>query len=507
MSKTKTAAATKETKPRKTSKKAATAEASPEVNNAKMKVLYAVSEVAPFMSTGGMGQVVGSLPTALKRVDSQIDVRVISPLYRQVRNQFGSSMKFIGSIYVPVSWRNQYCGVFSAERDGVTYYFLDNLFYYDREKPYGYLDDGERFAFLCAASLSVLELIDFIPDIIHAHDWQSALVPIYLKTLFHGRYPSIRSVFTIHNIEYQGPYGMDTLHDVFGLDDFNRGIVEYDGCINLMKGAIVCCDLLTTVSPSYAEEIKHSGGYGLEPIIRMNAYKLSGIINGIDYDTYNPETDAVLDHSYTDKTLEGKAANKKALQIDFKLPVSPRTPLLCMISRLVPHKGIDLITTIAETLLKDDVQLLILGTGDHPYELYFQDLAVAHPQQVAVNIAYNPEISNKIYAGADIMLMPSASEPCGLSQMIACRYGTIPIVRATGGLKDTIIDCRQGSGNGFVFESYDAEELLSTIRQAIDLYKYREDQWQALMRSAMNHDYRWDISAKSYIDLYRSIYS
>ncbi|MCL2547987.1 MAG: glycogen synthase [Symbiobacteriaceae bacterium] len=505
MSKTATPAATPKGSKSKKTTKAVTGTPAAAKSGSKApgtRVLYAVSEVAPFLSTGGMGQVVGSLPTALMRVDKEMDVRVISPLYRQVRNQFGAGMTLVGSLHVPLSWRSQYCGVYMAERDGITYYFLDNLYYFDRERPYGYLDDGERFAFMSAAVLAVLELIDFVPDIIHAHDWQSALVPIYLKIAYSQRYPQLRTIFTIHNIEYQGRYGMEILGDVFGIDDKDRGIVEYDGDINLMKGAIVCCDRLTTVSPSYAEEVKGVGGFGLEGIIRQNGYKLSGIINGIDYEIYDPETDKVLVEGYNALSLEGKAANKRALQTLFGLPVAPRTPALCMVSRLVTHKGIDLITTIAETLLKDDVQLFILGTGDHQYELFFQDLATLYPDKAAVSIAYNPEISNRIFAGADIMLMPSASEPCGLAQMICCRYGTIPVVRATGGLKDSVQDCRLGDGNGFVFEDYDAEELLSTIRQAVDLYKYREEQWQDLVREAMKRDFRWDLSAKAYRELY-----
>lgn len=469
------------------------------------KILYAVSEVSPFISTGGMGQVVGTLPTVLHEVQPSLDVRVVAPYYRQVRMRFGGGMTYIGNIRVPLAWRSQYCGVFRAERDGVTYYFLDNEQYFDRDGCYGHFDDGERFAFFSKAVMEVLELIDFEPDIIHAHDWHTALVPIYLKTLYGDKYPDMRSVFTIHNIEYQGQFPLSILSDVFDLDYRDRGIVEYNDGINLMKGAIVCCDRFTTVSPSYAEEIKESGGHGLEPIIRMNKAKLSGIINGIDTKHYNPETDPTLPYRFSVDTIENKALNKRDLQMLFGLPVSPRKPLLCIVSRLVSHKGLDLISAVMEDLLRDGVQFVVLGTGDHEYELYFNELAMRHPQQVSVSISYNPEIGNKIYGGSDITLVPSRSEPCGLAQMIACRYATIPIVRATGGLRDTIRDCRQGDGNGFVFQNYDAGELLSTIRQAIDLYTYRENDWQNLMREAMRSNFGWDDSAKEYVSLYTGI--
>ena len=469
------------------------------------KILFAVSEVEPFVATGGMGQVAGTLPVMLKSIEEGMEVRIVAPYYRQVRNQFSPFMKFLGKVEVQLAWRSAYCGVFQAEREGIVYYFLDNEGYFDRDRCYGYYDDGERFAFFSKAVLSILDFIGFVPDVIHVHDWQTALVPIYLKTSFASRYANIRTVFTIHNIEYQGEFPPDILGDVFDIHEGDYGVVEYSDCINLMKGAIVCCDRLTTVSPSYAEEIKHGGGHGLEPILLENEGKLVGILNGIDVDFYNPETDSALEQTYNLDTLAGKAANKRALQELFNLPIQPRKPMLCMVSRLVSHKGLDLLLTIMEDLLSDDVQLLILGTGDHQYELFFTELAMRHPENAAAFIAYNPAVGNKIYAGADMILMPSRSEPCGLAQMIACRYGTVPIVRATGGLKDTIRDCRGGVGNGFLFQEYDAATFLSTIRQAIHLYTYHEDDWSNLMREAMRSDYRWDLSAKAYADVYRGL--
>lgn len=414
-------------------------------------------------------------------------------------------MKFVGSVEVTLNWRSLYCGVFQTERDGVTYYFIDNEHYFDRAKCYDYFDDGERFAFFSKAVLSVLELIDFVPDVIHAHDWQTALIPIYLKTTQADAYPGIRTVYTIHNIEYQGKFLLDALVDVLDLREEDYGVVEYHSAINLVKGAIVCADRITTVSPSYADEIKVAGGYGLEPILSMHSSKLAGIINGIDLNLYDPATDHTLTRTFTQDTLEGKAVNKRELQALFGLPISSHTPVLCMISRLVSHKGLDLLITIMEELISDDVQFLLLGTGDHNYELFFNEMSIRYPDKIAVNIAYNPEISNKIYAGADMMLMPSLSEPCGLSQMIACRYATVPIVRATGGLKDTIRDCRNGDGNGFLFQHYDAAEFLSTIRQAIHLYTFYEDDWRNLMREAMRSDFGWDLSAKAYAEFYAAL--
>jgi len=472
----------------------------------KLKILNVVSEVVPFISTGGMGQVAGALAKALADNGPDLDVRVMVPLYAQFRGKYEAQMKFIGETTIKLAWRDIYCGVFELEQNGVTYYFIDNLFYFNRENAYGYFDDGERFAYFSKAVLLVFELTGFTPDIIHAHDWQTALVPIYLKTRFRETHSKIKSVFTMHNVEYQGKYSPDILADVFDLWPEERGLVEYDQCINLMKGAIVCADKLTTVSPSYASELQSGHGYGLDGILVENAYKLSGIINGIDTKLYDPETDATIKKNYSVDALEGKAANKKKLQSLFNLPRSPRSMLICVVSRLVSHKGIDLITYIMDNLLKLDVQFLLLGTGEHDFELFFEEKALQHTDKVGVSIAFNPEIASMIYAGADAMLMPSRNEPCGLAQMIACRYGTIPIVRRTGGLGDTIRDCRTGSGNGFVFDNYDAVELFDTILNAHDLYRHNEDDWHNLMREAMKCDFSWDVSAVAYSNLYKELH-
>jgi len=452
-----------------------------------------------------MGQVAGALAQAIAKNDPDIDVRVVAPLYAKFRDRFEPEMKFIGATEVQLAWRSLYCGVYELRMDGVTYYFVDNRHYFDRESAYGHFDDGERFAFFSKAVFAVVEISKFTPDVIHAHDWQTALVPVYLKTHFSEKYGGIRTIFTMHNMEYQGQYRPDTYNDVFDLTEYNMSIVDYDGCINLMKGAIVCADKLTTVSPSYASEIQVSGGYKLEPIIRENAYKLSGIINGIDTHLYDPAIDPLLEKNYTADALDGKAVNKRKLQALFNLPTAPHKMLICIVSRLVSHKGIDLVTYMMDDMLKMDIQFMLLGTGEHAYELFFEERAVRYPEKVAVSIAYNPEIAGKIYAGADVLLMPSRSEPCGLSQMIACRYGTIPIVRKTGGLGDTIRDCSLGNGNGFLFEDYNAGALLDTVAKALDLYTHREDDWKNLMREAMLCDFGWDLSAQAYSDLYKEL--
>jgi len=471
----------------------------------KLKVLFAVSEVVPFIATGGMGQVAGALAHALSENNSDLDVRVVTPLYAAFRDKYEPQMKFLGETEVRLAWRTLYCGVYELKQNGVTYYFIDNRHYFERLNIYGYYDDGERYAFFSKAVFAAMELIDYVPDVIHAHDWQAALVPVYLKTHYYERFGGVRTVFTIHNMEYQGKNPRDILYEVFDLWDESAGLLEYDHCLNLMKGAIVCADKITTVSPSYANEIQIGGGYGLEAIIRENSYKLSGIINGIDQKLYDPGTDKLLKRNYSAEAPEGKAFNKRKLQNLFSLPIAPRKMLLCVVSRLVSHKGIDLITYMLDDLINMDVQFLLLGTGEHNYELFFEEKAVRHPDKVAVSIAFNPEIAGMIYAGADVLLMPSRSEPCGLAQMIACRYGTIPIVRKTGGLGDTIHDCRLGDGNGFVFEDYNAGALLETVSAALELYTYRAEDWKNLVHAAMCCDFGWDISAKAYADLYKSI--
>ncbi len=471
----------------------------------KKKILFVASEAAPFIATGGLAEVIGSLSKALAR-DEKYDVRVVIPLYQDIKKEYRKDFKFIGNTYVSLSWRNQYCGVFEYTQDNVTYYFLDNEYYFKRPGCYGYYDDGERFAFFCRGVMEVMNFIGFYPDIMHCHDWQAALAALYLKTIycFRPEYQFIRAVFTIHNIEYQGKYSLDILEDLFGISYHFQNLVEYDRCINLMKGAIECCECFSTVSPTYAQEIKDPYySHGLDPIIRRNEFKLRGILNGIDPDYYNPATDVALFENYSEEDLRGKAVCKEELQRMLNLPVKPDTPVVAMITRLVTHKGLDLVKEVIEQALRQDMQFVILGTGDSSYENYFSDLARRYPGKVVSVISFNSDLSRKIYSGADIFLMPSKSEPCGLSQMIASRYGTVAIVRETGGLKDSITPYGAG-GNGFTFRDYNAYDMLYVINEAIGVYRNKEA-WKELIIKAMRTDFTWASSAREYEEMYRNL--
>ena len=415
-------------------------QAEPVAMSDKKKILFVASECTPFIQTGGLAEVVGSLSKALAAT-GKFDVRVVVPMYSDIKWEFKQQFNYIGNIYVPLAWRNQYCGIFTYEKDGVIFYFLDNEFYFKRPGCYGYFDDGERFAFFSRSVLEIMPFINFYPDIMHCHDWQAALAAIYLKTnyCFRQEYQFIRALFTIHNIEYQGIYSMDILSDLFDIYGTYAGLVEYNNCINLMKGAIECCERFSTVSPTYAEEIKNPYyAHGLDPIIRKNEFKLTGILNGIDDMGYNPQYDKHLYAPYTAEDFAGKKVCKSELQRMLGLNDSADTPIIAMISRLAAHKGLDLVTTVIDEILQDDVQFVLLGTGESHFEGWFSDLARRYPGKVSANIMFNGDLSRKIYSGSDIFLMPSKSEPCGLSQMIACRYGTIPEVRDTGGIKETI---------------------------------------------------------------------
>ncbi len=469
-----------------------------------MKILFAASEGLPFVQTGGLGDVIGALPKSLAKVNPGFDIRVVLPLYESIDR---SGFEFLCYIYVPLAWRNQYCGIFRKVQDGVTYYFIDNEYYFKRSGCYGHYDDGERFAFFSKAVLEILPAVDFYPDIIHAHDWQCALVPIYLKTVFseNDNYKNIKTVFTIHNIEYQGKYDPAILGDIFGLADFDAHIVDYDGCINLMKGALECADIISTVSPTYAEEIKNPYySHGLTPIILKNSYKLKGILNGIDINFYNPSIDNDIFTTYNINSIDKKVENKKELQKMLGLPSGANIPMIAIISRLVSHKGIDIVAEAAENLLCNDIQLVVLGKGDRNYEMFFENLQRRYPDKVVAYIAFEPTIAKKIYAAADMFLMPSKSEPCGLAQMICSRYGTVPIVRETGGLKDSIHDCTLGAGNGFTFIDYTADNISGAVNRALNLY-YDKKNWNNLVAEVMNTDFSWNNSAAEYIRMYQSL--
>ncbi len=468
----------------------------------KKKILFVASEAAPFIATGGLAEVIGSLSKAIAK-DDTYDVRVIIPLYQDIKKEYRKDFKFIGNIFVPLSWRNQYCGIFEYEANNVRFYFVDNEYYFKRPGCYGYYDDGERFAFFCRSVMEILSFLGFYPDILHCHDWQAALAALYLKTIycFRPEYQFIRAVFTIHNIEYQGKYSLDILEDLFGISNRFRYLVEYDRCINLMKGAIECCERFSTVSPTYAGEIKDPYySHGLDPIIRRNEFKLCGILNGIDPDYYNPATDKSLFANYSADDPGNKAICKEELQRMLNLPVKPDTPVIAMITRLVAHKGLDLVKEVIEQVLRQDVQFVLLGTGDSAYENYFSDLARRYQGKVVSIISFNSDLSRKIYAGADLFLMPSKSEPCGLSQMIASRYGTVAIVRETGGLRDSITPYGAG-GNGFTFHDYNAYDMLYVINEALGVYRDKAA-WEALRKKAMETDFSWATSAKYYMGLY-----
>ncbi len=471
-----------------------------------MKVLYAASEALPFIASGGLGDVAGSLPQALRK--RLIGCRVVMPLYDNIKQELKDSMKFITNISVPVAWRRQYCGIFEARAGGVIYYLLDNQYYFKRDSLYGFYDDAERFAFFSRAILEIIPHIGFKPDIIHCNDWQTALTPVYYSTIYANQpgYENIKTVFTIHNIQYQGVYGEELLDNVVGINHADKNLLEYDGTVNLMKGAIECANAVTTVSPSYAKEILDPWySHGLDTILKERSFKLRGILNGIDVINYNPETDKDIFKNYTADNVRGKYANKTELQKLLGLPEKSDTPVMGMVTRLVSHKGLDLCKAVLDELLATtDIQLVVLGSGDYQYEEFFRGLAARYPEQVGLCLGFIPDLARKIYAGSDLFLMPSKSEPCGLSQMVALRYGTIPIVRETGGLRDSVRDSGDGEGNGFVFSSYNAHDMLHAIRRACEGYQDKEG-WQILVKRAMDSDNSWGKSANEYIRMYKEV--
>ena len=470
-----------------------------------MKVLFASSEAYPFAMSGGLADVAGALPKALRR--RLIGCRIVMPLYSSIPDELREKMNFIGSITVSVAWRRQYCGIFEAHLDGVIYYFIDNQYYFKRDGLYGHYDDAERFAFFSRAVLDIIPHIGFKPDIIHCNDWQTALVPVYLNAMYRSdeTYRDIKTVFTIHNIQYQGKYGKELNGDVIGLPPECESLVEYDGCVNFLKGAIQCADKVTTVSPTYAREILEPYySHGLDRILSQFTFKLTGIVNGIDCDVYNPETDNLIYKNYSVDDIAGKAYNKKMLQKEMGLPVRPDVPVIGIVTRLVKHKGLDLVKCVFEELLKADVQFVILGSGEWEFETFFHGEAEAHRDKVGLKLGFNTQLAHKIYAGADMFLMPSQSEPCGLAQLVALRYGTVPIVRETGGLNDTISDSESGEGNGFTFKNYNAHEMENAVWRAIGGYGDKNG-WEILRKRCMQCDNSWGISANKYIKLYKEI--
>ena len=466
----------------------------------KKKILFVGSEVLPFAATGGLGEVLGSLPKALA-ARGDYDVRVMMPYYSDIGEQYRNSAKYLCNYNVGLSWRNLYCGLFELKQDNVTYYFIDNEYYFHRDGLYGFYDDGERYAFFCKAVMDSFYFIDFMPDIIHANDWQTALIPIYNNSKYHY---DIKLIFTIHNIEYQGQYDLKILPTVFDLPPEAGAYVEYEGCINLVKGAIETSDCVTTVSESYAKELEDPAfAHGLQDMIKKNNWKTRGILNGIDAEGYNPATDTAIAHNFTSTDFSGKVQDKLELQRLAGLREDAGVPVIAIISRLVAHKGLDLITKAMENIVRNcEVQLVVLGKGDRKYEDYFIWLQNQYNGKVSAMITYNKDLSRKVYAGADMFLMPSKAEPCGLSQMIACRYGTVPIVRETGGLRDSIVDCSYGEGNGFTFADYNPDDMANAIYRAIDLYYNNPEGWDKLRKYISTIDFSWAKSADKYDEMY-----
>ena len=473
------------------------------------KILFAASECVPFIKTGGLADVVGSLPKCLDK--EYFDCRVVIPKYTKIAEKYSSQMEYVTNFYMDLNWRQQYVGIFKMEYEGITYYFIDNEYYFARGQIYGEYDDAERFAYYSKAVLEVLPDLEWKPDVINCNDWQTALVPVYYNLMFASRpfYENIKTVFTIHNIQYQGRYGREILEYVLGIDDahFRSGFMAMDGDVNMMKAAIVASTAVTTVSPTYANEIQTEYyGYRLDSVLRMNSYKLHGILNGINMDAFNPETDSKIFKNYGPNNPQDKLVNKTELLKLCGLEGDANTPVIGIVTRFVDQKGLDLVEAVLPDILADDVRLIVLGTGDYRYEQMFIEAKRRWPDKVSASIMFSGDLANRIYAGADMFLMPSKFEPCGLAQMIALRYGTIPIVRETGGLKDTVhafVDYA-GTGNGFTFASYNAHDMLHVIREACGVFRFNKPAWSKLIMQGMQSDFSWGSSADKYIEVYKT---
>lgn len=478
-----------------------------------MKVFYVTSECWPFVKTGGLGDVSYALPKALKK--EGVDVRVILPKYSTIPTYLKDQLKEIAVFNVQVGWRNQYCGLLEIEFEGIKFYFIDNEYYFKREGEYayiyGYEDDSERFAFFSEAVIKSMEKIDFYPDVVHINDWHTGMIPLILKSKYSHleRYKNIKTIYTIHNLQYQGVFGKEVLGDLLGLSDdyYNNGDVEYYGGVSFMKSGIVFADKVTTVSKTYVDEIQ-TPFYGekLDGLLRANSYKLEGILNGIDYDLNNPTTDPNVFFKYDVNSIDNKVKNKLELQKILGLEINPDIPVIGIVSRLVSQKGFDLISYIMPELVRENVQLVVLGTGEHQYQSMFNYYGSKYSKKVSARITFDSALAQQIYSGSDMFLMPSLFEPCGIGQMMAMRYGTLPIVRETGGLKDTVQPYNQytGEGNGFSFANYNAHEMLYCIQKGLNLYKDK-DIWHKLVRNAMSTDNSWKNSAKKYIEVYQGI--
>jgi len=475
-----------------------------------MKIAILASEGAPYAKSGGLGDVMEALPAALARIPGN-EVVLILPYYKKIKDNEAYEVELVDQLQTTLGWRRQYTGVMKLKNrtDGVQVYFIDNMYYFAGRSGaiYGDMDDGERFAYFSKACLDTLAAVDFIPDVIQCNDWQTALVPTYLNAMYRSEFPDTRCMYTIHNIEYQGWAHGNFFDDVLGLPWEWRSRLDMNHSVNVMKGAIESADLVTTVSETYARELMYPYyAHGLDGILTDAAWKLTGITNGIDVNTFNPETDPHLPAHYNaDTFVLGKAVCKAALQEEVGLPVKPDVPLMVMVTRLAGHKGLDLLCYISRRLLwEEDCQLLILGTGEAQFEHFFKELANEFPDRVAAKITFNLGLAARIYAGGDIYLMPSKSEPCGLSQMNAMRYGTVPVVHATGGLKDTVppADENGQGGLGFTFQSYNGDDFYATVKRCLDLYNHDRAGFRDLQRRDMCQDFSWDKPAGRYMELF-----
>ena len=474
-----------------------------------MKVVFIASEGVPFSKSGGLADVVGALPKELRR--QGMDVSVLLPKYGEIPEPLRERSELKSSFTTHLGWRQQYCGIEVVDYEGIPFYLMDNQHYFNRGELYGYDDDAERYVFFCRAALQALPEVELQPDVIHLHDWQTGLISVLLKAHY-GQdpfYENTKTIFTIHNLKYQGIFPKTILSDMLdlGWDYFSSDGLEFYGNVNFLKAGLAYSDLLTTVSPTYAQEIQHPFfGENLHGFLQKRKEDLSGIINGIDYEEYNPDDDPHIFRSYNADSLRYKVENKLQLQKQLDLPVDGKIPMMGIISRLVSQKGLDLIGHVLDEILAQDVQLVVLGTGDQYYEDMFRAKASQHPTKLSANIRFDNTLAHRIYAGTDLFLMPSLFEPCGLSQLIALRYGSLPIVRETGGLNDTVTsyNSKTGEGNGFSFTNYNAHDMLYTISRALELYRNKPI-WTRIRKNAMRMDFSWNRSAAEYIGLYQRL--
>ena len=473
------------------------------------KILFAASEAVPFIKTGGLADVVGSLPKCFDK--RYFDVRVIIPKYLCIKPEWRDKMQYVDHFYMDYLGQSRYVGILQYVYEGITFYFIDNESYFNGPKPYGdWYWDLEKFCFFCRAALSALPVIGFQPDVVHCHDWQTGLIPVLLKDSFHGGdfYRNMKSVITIHNLKFQGKWSIKEVQSITGLPDyyFAPDKLEAYKDANLLKGGLVYADAITTVSPTYAEEIKTPFyGEGLDGLLCARSNDLRGILNGIDYDAFNPETDPYITNRYNAVNFrKEKIKNKRALQADMGLEQNDKTMLIGIVSRLTDQKGFDLIAYMMDELCQDNVQIIVLGTGEERYENMFRHFAWKYNGKVSAQIYYSEELSHRIYAASDAFLMPSLFEPCGLSQLMSLRYGTVPIVRETGGLKDTVWPYNEfeGTGTGFSFTNYNAHEMLATIRYAEQIYYDKKREWNKIIDRAMAADFSWNVSAQKYQEMY-----